>query len=154
MVVAYPGAKFTRKKTTPSLFLSQIYGLSMSCLPYISSPSSVSWSALRATEGWAALQHHTLLRTSLTLFPPQDDAHTQQPPHLSVELKQGSFFTILPAFHSMVPQWYPGNVYDMERSVPVTLSLPVPPSTSAPTEYDVFVSGDYEVRLFHHFSVY
>lgn len=49
----------------------------------------------------------------------------------------------------MVPEWYAGNIYDMQRGTPQSVRLPVPPSRTEPTVYDVFVSGDYEVRALH-----
>ena len=94
------------------------------------------------------MQHHTVLKTSFTLYPPLG---TLDPPHLRIELKQGSFFTVRPSpefqSESTVPEWYPGNIYAIERAIPVTVPLPILPSKSVPTTYDIFVSGDYEVRL-------
>ncbi|KAF8803609.1 hypothetical protein BYT27DRAFT_7109472 [Phlegmacium glaucopus] len=112
----------------------------------------IRWTDLRATEGWAALQHHAILRTTLTLFP-QVDTNSQmtQSPRLLVELKQGSYFTLRPrtqSFSSFVPEWYAGNIYDMERAQSRVVLLPETPSLLEPTSYDVFVSGDYEIRLF------
>ncbi|KAG6832731.1 hypothetical protein H0H92_012303 [Tricholoma furcatifolium] len=106
------------------------------------------WESLRATEGWAALQHHAVLRTTLTLYPPPSSLGNQSPPHLLVHLVQGSFFTILPADpgerRDFVPQWRAGNIYDMEQALPCAVDLPTPPNLRKPTVYEVFVSGDYE----------
>ncbi|KAL1691452.1 hypothetical protein GGG16DRAFT_53664 [Schizophyllum commune] len=97
---------------------------------------SIRWKALRATEGWAALQHHALLHGTLTI--PEDATHHR----LLVNLIQGSYFTILPRGESGVePQWYAGNIYDLSASQPQ--SVPVEPG-----EYDIWVAGDYEIRLF------
>jgi hypothetical protein len=110
------------------------------------------WDALRATEGWAALQHHSVLRTTLTLHPPATPCDSSTPPiRLSVHLRQGTFFAILPAsWHNqrahIVPQWHAGNIYAMPNTIPATVDLPISPSMHTSTEYDIFVSGDYEVR--------
>lgn len=127
---------------------------------------SGSWSTLRATEGWAALQHHAVLKTTITLHPPSLGSPISFPstfsvqapvPNLLFTLSQGSFFTVVPQPSaststpenqtSSVPEWYAGNIYDMQRGTPQTVTLPVPPSLDRPTVYDVFVSGDYEVCL-------
>ena len=47
-------------------------------------------------------------------------------------------------YSSWVPEWYAGNVYDMERALPRVVKFPAL-FLSKPTKYDVFVSGDYEV---------
>ena len=117
----------------------------------------IRWSALRATEGWAALQYHSVLRTSITLSPPLG-LHVSSLPRLHVRLVQGSFFCVIPVnaskdikSGSLVPKWYSGNIYDLEQAPPQIIDLPVPPSAIAATTYDIFVSGDYEVvfqRLF------
>jgi len=109
--------------------------------------ASHSWSWIRQTEGWAGLQHHSILHTVMTIFPPANSDHngSSVPPRLCVNLTQGSFFTVLPKSGSnRVPKWYSGNIYSMERSLPRTVDLPSPPSSVSPTSYDVFVSGDYE----------
>ncbi|KAA1474811.1 alpha/beta-hydrolase, partial [Dentipellis sp. KUC8613] len=110
----------------------------------------IRWNALRATEGWAALQHHSVLHTTLTVHPPDN---ASQAPQLLFDLKQGTFFTILPrlpnnGLSELAPEWYTGNVYNMERSLPQPVWLPSPPSLNSSTVYDVYVSGDYEIRLF------
>lgn len=75
------------------------------------------------------------------------------PPYLLVDLLQGSFFTILPATKdgnaSLIlnaPEWYAGNIYAMGNAPPQAVILPEAPSITLPTTYDLFVSGDYEVR--------
>jgi len=114
---------------------------------------NIRWASLRATEGWAVLQHHAVLRTTLTVLPPGFDSK-QQPsdiPNLLVELKRGSFFTIVPADveweqrHDFVPQWYLGNIYEVDCAPPHLVKLPKVPSTLSPTVYHLYVSGDYEV---------
>ena len=110
------------------------------------------WSKIRETEGWAGLQHHSILRTVLTIFPPSNFDHSGSyaPPRLHVDLIRGSFFTILPrSGGNRIPKWYSGNIYAMERSLPRIVDLPSTPSPVHPITYDVFVSGDYEVRAPH-----
>lgn len=74
-------------------------------------------------------------------------------PRLLVDLQRGSFFTLIPPAGlqngslPFVPEWHAGNIYAMERSLPSTIELPVPPFLDRPTTYDLFVSGDYEVRI-------
>ncbi|KAK7023879.1 transmembrane protein [Favolaschia claudopus] len=112
----------------------------------------IRWSDLRATEGWAALQHHAVLHTNLTLHPPGSGSNIP-PPRLLVQLIQGSYITIVPgselaSSESFVPEWHAGNIYELDRTLPRAIELPSPPSTRSPTTYHVFVSGDYEIRLF------
>ena len=114
--------------------------------PFI--PNPFSWKALRSTEGWAALQHHALIRTTLTLHPPSNPRNIDRTPRILVHLKQGSFFALRPqgvVHSSFIPVWYPGNIYDLERAPPLVIDLPVSPSLTEPTKYDIFVSADYEV---------
>lgn len=107
------------------------------------------WKSLRSTEGWAALQHHAVLHTSFTLYPPTATGSVDIP-HLLVDLVQGSYLTVLPGGGAKrvdyVPEWHAGNIYDLERSLPRAVNLPNPPSLTHPVIYDVFVSGDYEVQ--------
>ena len=95
------------------------------------------------------MQHHAIFRTTLTLFPQVDtNSQINQSPRLLVELKQGSYFTLRPQnqpLSSFVPEWYAGNIYDMERAQSRVVLLPDTPSLLEPTSYDVFISGDYEV---------
>ncbi|KAJ3788745.1 hypothetical protein GGU10DRAFT_345240, partial [Lentinula aff. detonsa] len=111
----------------------------------VSFPDSVRWKALRDTEGWAALQHHAVLKTSLTVYP----ASGLPPPYLRIQLDGGSYFTIIaPNSTTNFPRWYSGNIYQMERALPRVVELPEVPFSDKPTAYDIFVSGDYEIRLF------
>ncbi len=110
------------------------------------------WESLRTTEGWAALQHHNLLRTTLTVYPPSGAASRQHspPPRLIVTLLQGSYFTVRPLTDvhiGGVPEWHMGNIYAMGAAPPGAVELPTPPSLTAPTTYELLVSGDYEVTL-------
>ena len=108
------------------------------------------WNRIRRTEGWAGLQHHSVLHTILTIFPPTNSGRdgSPVPPRLHANLIQGSFFTILPrSGGNRIPKWYSGNVYSIERSMPRIIDLPSTPSSEHPTSYDVFVSGDYEVGV-------
>ncbi|KZT74257.1 hypothetical protein DAEQUDRAFT_702566 [Daedalea quercina L-15889] len=118
----------------------------------------IRWASLRATEGWAGVQHHSILHTTITVTPPPDlssdfSYRHIDPPRLLVDLIQGSFFTILPSEDRQrpigaIPQWYMGNIYAMNHVLPQAVSLPDMPSLTRPTTYELFVSGDYEIRLF------
>jgi hypothetical protein len=112
----------------------------------------LSWASLRATEGWAALQHHAVLRTTLTILPPRSGlVDPPAVPNILVELKGGSFFTLVPADvewkqrRDFVPEWYSGNIYQVDCAPPHLVNLPTVPSAVSPTEYHLYVSGDYEV---------
>lgn len=113
----------------------------------------VRWSSLRSTEGWSILQHHNVLKTSLTVYP-QAIGKDSASPRLLVYLKQGSFFALLPRetlteyMENMAVKWHVGNIYEMERAPPNSVEFPVLPSLTKPTIYDLFVSGDYEVDKF------
>ncbi|KAI0781232.1 hypothetical protein BD413DRAFT_600635 [Trametes elegans] len=116
---------------------------------------NIRWDALRATEGWAALQHHSVLHSTLIVHPPSHPGVESEspPPRLLVELIQGAFFTVLPVNTgeeqlAIAPEWHAGNIYALSRSQPNAVKLPTPPSAYEPTTYDIFVSGDYEIRLF------
>ncbi|KAI9509953.1 hypothetical protein F5148DRAFT_672519 [Russula earlei] len=116
----------------------------------------IRWAFLRATEGWAALQHHVVLRTTLTVIPPPRSDPQLPPavPNLLVELKKGSFFSLVPADfeweqrREFVPEWYSGNIYEVDYASPHLVKFPTAPSTVSPTVYHLYVSGDYEIRLF------
>ncbi|KAF9475666.1 hypothetical protein BDN70DRAFT_996247 [Pholiota conissans] len=110
----------------------------------------IRWESLRATEGWAALQHHAILRATLTAHPPAV-ASRDDIPNVLVELKQASYFMFRPQEYdrsTFTPRWFAGNIYNLVHALPHVVPLPVPPSTTQPTKYDIFVSGDYEIRLF------
>ncbi|PPQ70920.1 hypothetical protein CVT24_009982 [Panaeolus cyanescens] len=113
----------------------------------------IPWTYLRASHGWAALQHHAVLRTTLTIYPPGNPGSTLECPQLLVRLKQASYFALKPQSQDnhtnlFVPEWYPGNIYDLERALPYLLPLSDKVSLTQPTSFDLFVSGDYEIRLF------
>lgn len=108
------------------------------------------WESLRATEGWAAFQHHSLLRTTITVYPPSHvDLNNQCIPQIQVSVVQGAFFTVVPshAKSHFVPRWYAGDIYGMSASTPQTVQFPEQPSLTDPTVYNLYISGDYEVSL-------
>ena len=109
-------------------------------------------------EGWAALQHHAVLRTTLIVYPPKLRSSTHPPP-ICVDLKQASYFTIVHHITDevneaeqmaksayIVPEWHAGNIYNLHRAPPSFVNLPGKVSFDRPNVYDLFVSGDYEVR--------
>ncbi|KIK95035.1 hypothetical protein PAXRUDRAFT_780281 [Paxillus rubicundulus Ve08.2h10] len=128
----------------------------------ISHPS-VPWEQMRATEGWAGLQHMNVLRGWLSVHPPsRREAHwdtsdgitDESEPILHTDLLQGAFFTILPPPDSPqrkthVPDWRPGNIYAMERAPSQLVRLPVSPARNKEgTRYEILICGAYEIRLF------
>ncbi|KAL5532933.1 hypothetical protein ACEPAF_4707 [Sanghuangporus sanghuang] len=100
----------------------------------------VRWSKIRATEGWAGLQHHAILHTSLTVMPPRVGRPDIQAPRVHVQLTHSSFFTILPrespGYH---PEWHPGNIYDMHRAPANTVALPGKVNLDKATTFDFFI---------------
>lgn len=114
----------------------------------------IRWASLRATEGWAALQHHAVLRATLTVLPPSSDSDAQPPPavpNLFLQIKKGSFFTLIPADvenHVFVPEWFSGNIYEVDYAPSHLVGFPTMPSPVSPTVYHLYISGDYEIRLF------
>ncbi|KAI5124055.1 hypothetical protein M0805_003883 [Coniferiporia weirii] len=110
----------------------------------------IRWSYLRATDGWAAVQHHSILHTTLTVTPLRKGPSWDPLPRLLVKLKQGSFFTVLPreVHEPFVPQWHAGNIYGLLRDPPNAVELPGTVSNVNSTTFDFFISGDYEIRLF------
>ncbi|KIJ69668.1 hypothetical protein HYDPIDRAFT_24484 [Hydnomerulius pinastri MD-312] len=121
---------------------------------------SVPWEQIRATEGWAGLQHLNVIRGWVSVYPPsvgEDGAGEmadEEEPLLRTDLLQGAFFTILPPPDSLerkthVPEWHMGNVYAMERSPAQLVRLPVSPARNGGgTRYEVIICGAYEIRLF------
>lgn len=97
------------------------------------------------------MQHHAILRTTLTLHSPQGVPSVESldiPLELHVHLKQASYFTLRPMNYkisSFHPVWYAGNIYDLERTLPQIVPLSVTNSAPGPIQFDLFVSGDYEV---------
>ncbi|TFK25060.1 hypothetical protein FA15DRAFT_687246 [Coprinopsis marcescibilis] len=108
---------------------------------------NVRWKYLRSFEGWASLQHHAVLHTTFKLTGKAKNSTASQLPNILADLVQGSYFTVIPvdfADQTVTPRWYAGNIYAMERGLPHVLELP-PTNTG---EYHLFISGDYEIRLF------
>ncbi|KAF9228756.1 alpha/beta-hydrolase [Gyrodon lividus] len=131
---------------------------------------SVPWEQIRATEGWAGIQHMNVVRGWLSVHPPSrreegrdtgDGSVDESEPLLRADLLQGAFFTILPPPDSpqrktnYVPEWHPGNVYAMERAPAQFIRFPVSPARNGKgTRYEVIICGAYEIRLFGDPNVY
>ena len=89
------------------------------------------------------------------MIPPAKAGSEAAVPRILVQLKQGSYFTILPIDETRrTPEWYLGNIYDMEQVLPRVVDLPTSPDPTNPTEYEIFISGDYEVIRFGYLSIY
>lgn len=109
---------------------------------------TIDWKALRRTEGWAGLQHHTLAHSKLVLTP-IEQGESCTPPMLQAELRQVSFFAISPeitANHTL--KWHAGNIYDLARAPMGVMPFPTAPKCNETTVYHIFASLDYEIRLF------
>lgn len=117
---------------------------------HVSHPS-VPWNQIRATEGWAGLQHLNVLRGWLSVFSPSDVSGDPSEPLLRTELLQGAFFTILPPPDSLerktgTPEWYYGNIYQLERAPAQLVRLPVSPAGNKEgTRYEIIICAPYEV---------
>lgn len=116
---------------------------------HVSHPS-VPWYQIRATEGWAGLQHLNVLRGWLSVLPPSDRDEQPSEPLLRTELLQGAFFTVLPPPGSPerkahVPQWHDGNIYTLERAPVQLVKLPVSPTSNREMRYEVIICAPYEV---------
>ncbi|KAF8502452.1 hypothetical protein JB92DRAFT_2740590 [Gautieria morchelliformis] len=112
----------------------------------------IRWKSLRAAEGWAAFQHHNVLRTTLEIIPPTKINQETRIPLLALSLQHVSFFALVPVQSnftdtSFTPEWHPGNIYGLPRP-PKHLIEPAGLASTTPTTYNLFVSGDYEIRLF------
>lgn len=91
----------------------------------------------------------------MTIHPPET-GYGSLPPKLHIDLKQGSYFSLVPRFYNederafeserFLPEWHAGNIYDLSRAHPSTVNLPGNLSIDNPNVYDLFVSGDYEVK--------
>jgi hypothetical protein len=84
-----------------------------------------------STEGWAALQYHSVLYTTFSILLLLSHDILPSKSRLSVHLKKGSSFAIFPAqdqrskrFHI---QWHAGDIYAMEHSFPRIVDLPLTP---------------------------
>ncbi|KAF8431773.1 hypothetical protein L210DRAFT_984925 [Boletus edulis BED1] len=122
---------------------------------HVSHPS-VPWDQIRATEGWAGLQHVNVLRGWLSV---RSSGGAPKPPLLRTELLQGAFFTILPPPESPerkthVPEWYHGNIYSLERAPVQLVRLPVSHTSNEEARYEVIICAPYEIRLFGDPSAY
>ncbi|KAG0694664.1 hypothetical protein DFH29DRAFT_761566, partial [Suillus ampliporus] len=108
---------------------------------------------LRATEGWAALQHHNVLRTYFTVYPPDSNQEMTEEvdPRLHAECLQGAYFSILPGDETVwtkhVPEWHMGNVYALECAPIQFISLLMSPCRDKVTRYQVLLCPSYEVKI-------
>ncbi|KAG9018296.1 hypothetical protein FRB90_011626 [Tulasnella sp. 427] len=115
---------------------------------------SVRWGYVRSTQGWAGLQHHSLVRATIVLRPPTirlRDGLGKTPIGMKVSVSQGSMFAVLPRYgHGETDdnvKWHFGNIYDLPE-VPQVITLSQNVSPLEETSFDLFISADYEIRLF------
>jgi hypothetical protein len=106
---------------------------------------------LRSTEGWAALQHHAVLHSYLTVTPPDEyDGDPLLVPTLIADVRSASYFSIIPDERNVdhSPQWHAGNIYNLPNTPSQAIQLPTTPKARNSTTYHLIASGDYEIRLF------
>jgi len=111
----------------------------------------VRWSYMRATQGWAGLQHHSLVHSTLTISPPKEEGRLiNRPHHLLIDVKQASWFCLRERGAESLGgrvSWHYGNIYQL-AGPHQTIRLPSNISISHLTVFDLWISADYEIRLF------
>jgi hypothetical protein len=150
---------------------SSAYG--QSPVHYSISFPEVRWESIRNTEGWAGLQHHALLHTTIRLsLPwPRDGFTGPQMAHLLLFASQCSYIAIFDSGYgnSVIPRWHACDIYSFtdaptiripfnfgrrsvpgssDRSIASELLGPIGDSEAWSIELDVLISLDYEIRLF------
>jgi hypothetical protein len=72
------------------------------------------------------------------------------PIHIKVNIRQASFFAIMPDYQSSnyTLKWHNGNIYDLPNSPAQIIELPHLPYADKPTMYHLIISADSEIRLF------
>ncbi|KAF8319982.1 hypothetical protein DL93DRAFT_2074299 [Clavulina sp. PMI_390] len=110
----------------------------------------VRWADIRAIFGWAGLQHHSLVHTTLVLRPNTPSLPERVP--LRVSLKQASYIALVPRLSSggSIPadvEWHEGDIYAASPHE-FLVSVPTSHAVDGAVEFDVFMSFDYEIRLF------
>ena len=108
----------------------------------------IRWGSIRGTLGWAALQHHSLIHTTLSVELPTSSSLSY--PALSIRLNQASYVALIERDEALTEskvQWFEGDIY-AQSSITRFLPLPVSYRKKRTIMYDVFISADYEIRLF------
>ena len=115
---------------------------------------SIRWKQLRDVFGWAALQHHSLIHTVVSFTSSRDNSGLKRNPaarlNVLLSLKQASFVCFVPrnkAPQSFGNMWIEGDIY-AQSSYSRVISLPVFDTPNGELEFDLFLSADYEIRLF------
>lgn len=109
---------------------------------------SPRWKDLRTTEGWSILQHHALLHTEVQITPPKDPTQAVIPPLLTANVVQASFFRLCVRGGTCRSPWQNGNVYAMPSIPNQIIPYPAEVTINQTTVFDLYVSGDFEIRLF------
>ena len=109
---------------------------------------NIRWDRLRETEGWSALQYHSLLHTTFTVYPPSIINHKDKTPNLKIDLSGGSFFAVFPfgSASKDALEWYAGNEYE-DHSAQSKAIINVPNVGNDLTCFHILISGDYEVCI-------
>ncbi|KAG8735497.1 hypothetical protein FRC10_010459 [Ceratobasidium sp. 414] len=131
----------------------------------------IRWESIRATEGWAGLQHHALLHTTIRIDPPPvtNDLGRPEPTFLLLSAMQCSHIAVLDmSLSSTVPRWHAGNIYAYPDAPAIRIPLIFNGSTTdhghtksldgslegihisggETKVLDVLIGLDYEIRLF------
>ncbi|KAG8792028.1 hypothetical protein FRC12_007461 [Ceratobasidium sp. 428] len=126
----------------------------------------IRWESIRATEGWAGLQHHVLLHTTITIDPPRrDNSERIRPIYLLLSGIQCSHIAVFDASSpSIVPRWHTGNIYAYSDAPPTRIPLffdsdgetknsnslleGITLVEGETKKLDVLIGLDYEIRLF------
>ncbi|KAG8710352.1 hypothetical protein FRC08_017273 [Ceratobasidium sp. 394] len=131
----------------------------------------VRWESIRATEGWAGLQHHVLLHTTMRIDPSSltGDLGGATPTYLLLSAIQCSHVAVLDmSLSPTVPRWHTGNIYAYPDAPAIRIPLifngsvtdhgRIPSSDGSlegihiprdePKELDLLIGLDYEIRLF------
>ena len=118
---------------------------------FVVSHPGVRWQNMRNILGWSTLQNHSVIHSSFTVAPLQSSpGNDERSPVLQVTLKQGSYIAILERDRDSVTgdvAWNEGDIYAQSNS-PLRIPLAALLRRREPTTFDVFISADYEIRLF------
>ncbi|WVW83889.1 hypothetical protein I302_105911 [Kwoniella bestiolae CBS 10118] len=114
----------------------------------------INWDQLRSDHGWASLQYHSILRTTLTV--PQISDHQSTP--FKIDVTQGVEYAFVPislSSDSQAPiEWYAGDIYAFSETPTGQRDISSKTSNLArtislfPGEYMMMVRAIYEIRMF------
>ncbi|KAG9079401.1 hypothetical protein FS749_008552 [Ceratobasidium sp. UAMH 11750] len=153
------------------LSISQLDSRVQDSVSYSVSFPDVRWESIRATEGWAGLQHHVLLHATVRIDPSSftGGLDNATPTYLLLSAIQCSHVAVLDmSLSPTVPRWHTGNIYAYPDAPIIRIPLffnnsvtdhqHIPTSDGSlegiyilrdePKELDLLIGLDYEIRLF------